>query len=222
MNRRDFSSHSLQLAAAGLLGTGLALPLTASAQGAAIEGKEYQKISRPVPVALGGATKIEVVEFFWYGCPHCNALQPQLEAWVKRLPADVAFRPVPVGFAPQHEYHQKLFYALEAMGQLGAMHDKVFAAIHVARKRMDKDAEVAEFISANGLDGAKLVETMKSFSVSGKSRQAKQLTEAYHIDGVPTLGIQGRYTTSASMTGSPERAFAVAEQLMAQIRKTGA
>jgi thiol:disulfide interchange protein DsbA len=216
MNRRDFSSHTLHLAAIGL-----ALPLAARAQGAAIEGREYKKVSPPVPVpAAAGAARIDVVEFFWYGCPHCNALQPQLEAWVKRLPADVAFRAVPVGFAPMHEYHQKLFYALEATGQLGAMHDKVFAAIHVGQKRLDKDPDVAAFMSTNGLDGTKFVETMKSFSVSGKARQAKQLSEAYQIDGVPTLGIQGRYITSASMAGSPERAFAVAEQLIAQVRKT--
>jgi thiol:disulfide interchange protein DsbA len=166
--------------------------------------------------------KVEVVEFFWYGCPHCNALEPQLEAWLRTLPADVAFRRVPVGFTPMHEFHQKLFYALELGGQLEAMHRKVFAAIHVERKRLDKDAEVLAFATAQGLDGAKLVESMRSFSVSGKSRQAKQLTAAYHLEGVPSLGVQGRFTTSASMAGSPERSFMVADWLIGQARKSAA
>jgi thiol:disulfide interchange protein DsbA len=208
VNRRDFWM--------GLAGTaGLA---SAWAQTPApVEGKDFQKINPPV--AVTGSGKIEVVEFFWYGCPHCNALEPALNAWVRKLPADVAFHRVPVGFTPAHEFHQKIFYALEAMGQVEAMHAKVFAAIHVDRKRLDKEADVAALFTANGLDGAKGAELLKSFSVLGKARQAKQLTMAYHIDGVPTLGIQGRYLTSASMAGTPERAFAVADALIAQARK---
>jgi thiol:disulfide interchange protein DsbA len=212
LNRRE-----LCLALAGATCLSPAVVSTAWAQPAPVAGKEYLPVSPPVPVA--GAGKVEVVEFFWYGCPHCNALEPTLNDWLKKLPADVSFHRVPVGFTPSHEYHQKIYYALEALGKAEALHAKVFAAIHVSHKRMDKDEEVAAFMSANGLDGAKVVEAMKSFSVLGKARQAKQLSLAYHIDGVPMLGIQGRYITSASLTGSAERMFAVADALIAQSRK---
>ena len=211
LNRRE-----LCLALAG------ATCLSAAAQAqpapvAPVAGKDYLPVSPPVPVA--GAGKVEVVEFFWYGCPHCNALEPTLNGWLKKLPADVYFHRVPVGFSPSHEFHQKIYYALESMGKVDALHDKVFAALHVEHKRLDKDEEVAAFMSANGLDGAKVVEAMKSFSVLGKARQAKQLSQAYHIDGVPTLGIQGRYTTSASLTGGADRLFTVVDALIALARK---
>ena len=216
MQRRDFS---LQLAGAGL---GLAVTGLAQAQGAPKEGTHYVKLSTPAPVTLSGPDKkIEVVEFFWYGCPHCYAFEPTLEPWVKKLPADVSFRQVPVAFMAQYQIHQKLFYALEEMGQLPAMHRKVFNAIHQQNKRLSTEAEVIAFATASGLDGAKLGESMKSFSVSTKVNRAKQLAEAYKIDGVPALGINGRFYTSATLAGSHERAVAVADFLI-QLSRTKA
>lgn len=214
MKRRDFSALTL----AGSAGLGLS-PM-AQAQGAPVEGTQYVKLAQPVAVASSG--KVEVVEFFWYGCPHCNALEPAFEAWSRRQPADVAVNRVPVGFTPVHEFHQKLFYALEAMGVLDAMHRKVFNAIHVEHKRLNTEADVATFAKAQGLDADKLVATLKSFSVIGKARQAKQLAEAYRIDGVPAIGIHGRYYTSGPMTGSHERTLAVADYLIALVRKSKA
>ena len=209
MQRRDFS---LQLAGAGL---GLAVTGLAQAQGAPKEGTHYVKLSTPAPVALPSPDKkIEVVEFFWYGCPHCYAFEPILEAWVKKLPADVAFRQVPVGFMAPHQMHQKLFYALEEAGQLAAMHRKVFNAIHQQNRRLSTEAEIVAFASANGVDGAKLAESMKSFGVSTKANRAKQLADAYKIDGVPALGINGRFYTSASLAGNHERAVVVADYLI--------
>ncbi len=214
MQRRDFS---LQLASAGL---GLALTGTANAQGAPKEGTHYVKLSPPAPVNLTGPDKkIEVVEFFWYGCPHCYAFEPVLEPWAKGLPADVSFRQVPVAFNSQHVVHQKLFYALEEMGQLAAVHRKVFAAIHQQNKRLTSDAEVQAFAKDNGVDGAKLADAMKSFGVSTKANRAKQLADAYKIDGVPALGIHGRFYTSASLAGTHERAVAVADFLIQLARK---
>ena len=216
MQRRDFS---LQLAGAGL---GMAVTGLAQAQGAPKEGTQYVKLSTPAPVSLPSADKkIEVVEFFWYGCPHCYAFEPTLEAWVKKLPADVAFRQVPVGFMAPHQMHQKLFYALEEMGQLGAMHRKVFNAIHQQNRRLSTEADIIAFASANGVDGGKLAESMKSFGVSTKANRAKQLTDAYKIDGVPALGINGRFFTSASLAGSHERAVVVADFLI-QLSRTKA
>ena len=211
MNRRDFPLHL-----AGLAGL-LALSGPALAQGAPVEGRDFQRVSPPVPMAPTG--KVEVVEFFWYGCPHCNALEPSLEAWVKRLPSNVHFERVAATFSPMHSYHARIFYALELMGKVEAFHTKVFAAIHVQHQRLDKDADVAAFFTAQGLDGQKVVQTMKSFTVEGKLRQAKALAQGYKIDGVPTLGIQGRFTTSAAMTGSEPRLYATADMLIAQAAK---
>lgn len=212
MNRRDFPLHL-----AGLAGL-LSLSGPALAQGAPIEGKDFQRVSPPVPMAPTG--KVEVVEFFWYGCPHCNALEPSLEAWVKRLPATVHFERVAATFSPMHTYHARIYYALELMGKVEAFHTKVFAAMHVQHQRLDKDADVAAFFTAQGLDGQKVVQTMKSFTVEGKLRQAKALAQGYKIDGVPTLGIQGRFTTSAAMTGSEPRLYATADMLIAQAAKS--
>jgi thiol:disulfide interchange protein DsbA len=183
-----------------------------------VEGKDFLRISPPVPMAPTG--KVEVVEFFWYGCPHCNALEPSLEAWVKRLPATVHFERVAATFSPMHSYHARIYYALELMGKVEAFHTKVFAAMHVQHQRLDKDADVAAFFTAQGLDGQKVVQTMKSFTVEGKLRQAKALAQGYKIDGVPTLGIQGRFTTSAAMTGSEPRLYATADMLIAQAAKS--
>ncbi|MDZ5460465.1 thiol:disulfide interchange protein DsbA/DsbL [Azohydromonas lata] len=213
MKRREFSS--------ALVLAGLALGATpaARAQGGFVEGKDFVKLATPVPAGTPG--KIEVVEFFWYGCPHCNAFEPQLDAWSKKVPADVAFRRVPVAFTALHETHAKLFYALEAMQQVEAMHRKVFAAIHQQHKRLDKEADIVAFATENGLDGAKFAETFKSFGVATKVRQAKALSEAYKIDGVPSLGVQGRFFTSGSLAGSNERALAATEYLIGVVRKTG-
>jgi protein dithiol oxidoreductase (disulfide-forming) len=208
MQRRDFSMH---IAAGGLA---LAWQGTAQAQGAIREGTHYVRLGSPAPVSLPAGKAVEVVEFFWYGCPHCYAFEPTLEAWVKKLPADVAFRQVPVGFMAPHQYHARLFYALEETGALGAMHRKVFNAIHQQGKRLNNDGDIAQFAKDNGVDGDKLVQAMKGFSVSTKATRAKQLADAYKIDGVPAIGVQGRFYTAASLAGGHERAVVVADQLI--------
>ena len=213
MNRRDFAFG---------LGAGSLTSLlagTAQAQGEPVEGREYTRVQPPVPVSTAAAGKVEVVEFFGYWCPHCNALEPALDAWARRLPADVVFRRIPVAFAAPQEPFQKLFYALEAMGQLDAMHRKVFAAIHGQRLRLDKDNDLQSFSSANGLDYAKLNDTMKSFSVATKCSQAKQLASAWKIDGVPALGVQGRYMTSVGQAGGNEQALRVVEALIQKAKR---
>jgi protein dithiol oxidoreductase (disulfide-forming) len=218
MKRRDFAAS---LVGAGLGTAALTLPAAALAQGGPVEGTHYVRLSQPVPT-VAEAGKIEVIEFFWYGCPHCNAFEPTLEAWVKKLPADVTFRRVPVAFREEpFVAHQRIFYALEAMGQVEAMHRKVFYAIHNDRAQLSKPAEISAFMAKNGVDGAKFLDTYNSFGVQTKVRQAKQLAEAYKIDGVPALGIQGRYFTSGTLAGNTDKALEVTNFLLQRARKGG-
>jgi thiol:disulfide interchange protein DsbA len=217
MKRREFSSRLISLTA----GAGALVSATrALAQAEPVEGTSYVKLSQPIPMAAGG--KIEVVEFFWYGCPHCSIFEPTLAAWQKKLPADVAFRRAPVVFREEpFTTHQKLYYSLEAMDLVEAMQRKVFHAIQVDQAKLDKLPDILTFMAKNGVDTAKFTEAFNSFSVQTKARQAKQLAEAYRIDGVPTLGIHGRYYTSPSLAGSPEKALSVADYLIQRSRKPG-
>lgn len=207
MNRRDWVLVVTSLAG---------LPMAALAQGGPQEGRDYKRVETPVPVAEG---KLEVVEFFGYWCPHCNAFEPALEAWIKKLPATVTFRRIPVAFSPAQEPLQRLYYAIEAMGQIDTLHRRVFNALHVERKRLNTESDILDWAKTTGVDTTRLADTMKSFAVATKLRQSKQLADDYRIEGVPTLGIQGRFMTSPSMAGSPERALAVADVLIAQSRK---
>ncbi len=210
MKRRDFS---LQLA-----GAAWAVSPLARAQGGPVEGTHFVKLNAPAPVSVPEGKKIEVVEFFWYECSHCNAFELPLEAWVKKLPADVAFRQVPVGFTARHQVTQRLYYTLEAMGQLPALHRRVFTAIHVQGRRMSTEAEVMAYVKEQGVDMAKFGDLHKSFQVNTLATRARQLADAYKIDGVPALGIQGRFWTAASLAGNHERALAVADFLIQRAR----
>lgn len=213
MKRRQFS--------ASLLGTGAATcgwAGAARAQGGPIEGTHYVRLSQPV--SAGPAGKIEVIEFFWYGCPHCNAFEPVLDAWSKKLPADVSFHRVPVAFSNEpFVAHQRIFYALDSLGLVEAMHRKVFYAIHNDRARLDKPADISAFMARNGVDAAKFMEAFDSFAVQAKAKQATLQAAAYKIDGVPALGLQGRYYTSGSLAGSNDKALAVADFLIQRIRR---
>ena len=214
MNRREFSA---QLLATGVGIAAFGAGGTASAQGSPVEGTHYVKLSQALPVTPG---KIEVIEFFWYGCPHCNAFEPMLDAWQKGLPADVAFRRVPVAFRDEpFTAHQRIFYALDAMGLIPTMHRKVFYAIHVERQRLDKPQEIAAFMAKNGVDSAKFLENYNSFSTATKVKQATKLASDYKIDGVPAIGIAGKYYTSGTLAGTPEGSLAVAEYLIQRERK---
>lgn len=212
MNRRDFS---LQLAATGAV---LATATAAKAQGGPVEGTHYVKLNTPAPVSLTADKKIEVVEFFWYECPACNAFEPALESWVKRLPADVQFRYIPVGFTARHQVTQRLFYTLEAMGQLVPLHRRIFAAIHVQNRRLGTESEMLNWVKEQGVDMARFNELYKSFQVNTAGNRARQLSDAYRIDGVPALGVHGRFWTSGALAGGGERALATTNYLIERVR----
>jgi thiol:disulfide interchange protein DsbA len=161
----------------------------AQAQGA------FTEIKPPLPVEANG--KIEVAEFFWYGCIHCYNLEPSLESWLKKAPADVQFRRIPAIFNSRWGHDAGIFYAFEAMGVLDKVHRPFFDAIHRDLLQTDNAAALAEWLGKNGIDAKKFNETLKSFGVQSKVRKAAQLTVASKIDGTPAMLVQGRYEIAA-------------------------
>ncbi|MBY4896739.1 thiol:disulfide interchange protein DsbA/DsbL [Cupriavidus sp. AU9028] len=189
--------------------------MSAPAHAAPTEGKEYQVLRAPQPVTPG---KIEVTEFFWYGCPHCYDFEPDLEAWVRKQGKDVVFKRVPVAFRDDLLPHTRIYYALESMGKLDAMHTKVFNAIHSERKRLLDPNEIADLMAKNGVDRKAFLDAYNSFSVSTSTTRANKIADAYKIDGVPTIVIQGKYVTSPSIAGSKGGAVQTMDYLVDQIR----
>ena len=217
MNRREFSLQLAGVAGAAALSS-LGLPgLALASPSAPVDGTDYLTLKTPLVLPKTG--KVEVIEFFWYGCPHCFAFEPTIEPWIAKLPADVHFRRVPVQFDALKEIHQQIYFTWEALGLVDAMHTKTFNRFHVQRKPINNEADMLAFAQENGLDVAKVKQTWESFGVSTKGAQAKQLTEDYRVDGVPMIGIHGRYTTAPSMNGSAE-CLQTTDALVAQLRKT--
>jgi protein dithiol oxidoreductase (disulfide-forming) len=215
MKRREFSLAASTAAAAAAFG----LP-QAHAQGKKPEdGADYITLDKRVLVEAP-AGKIEVIEFFWYSCPHCNAFEPRLEAWIKKAPADLFIKRVPVAFRDDFVPQQRLFYVLEAMGKVDEMQRKVFNAIHVDRLLLNKEDLILDWVGKQGLDKAKFQELYNSFSVSTKARKATQLMEAFKVQGVPALGIAGRYYTDGTLAGTMDKALVVTDYLIAEARKT--
>ncbi len=210
MKRRYFSSA--MLAAASVLSKGQVL-----AQQAFRAGKDYLTLDRPVPTDVGSG-KVELIEFFWYSCPHCNSFEPAFAQWVKNAPKDVVVRRVPVAFRDDFVPQQRLYFTLEAMNLLDTIHPKVFHAVHVERQPLNTDVAIQAWIEKQGVDGKKFAETAKSFGVAGKLKRAVQLQNEFRVEGVPSLGVAGRYYVDGSLAGSMDRALKVAEFLIAQTR----
>jgi thiol:disulfide interchange protein DsbA len=206
---RAFARLALAFAAA------LALAPIASAQPA--EGREYVRLKSPVPVETG--KKIEVIEFFSYGCPHCADLEPHMQAWLKRLPADVQLRRVPVAFQPSWENLAKVYYTLELMGEDVKLTPDVFAAIHGGnRTNLANDTRFFEWAASKGLDRKKVEDTYTSFGMAGKIGRAKQLAQTYNIQSVPTLIVDGKFLISSSSAGGHDNVPTVVDAAIATAR----
>src|SRR5271170_312258 len=149
------------------------------------------------PVATGN--KIEVIEFFWYGCPYCNELQPDLEAWLKRKPSDVEFRLIPAILHDNWEPHARIYYTLEALGELQRLHSKVYYGYHVDKLYMSKSDVMEKWAVDNGIDRQKWLAAYNSPQVTAQIEHARALTMQYDIQGTPSLVIDGHYLTSGSM-----------------------
>ena len=193
----------------------------AIAQQKPVEGKDYTTLNPPQSVEAPG--KVDVTEFFWYRCPHCYNLEPVLQDWVKKLPRDVQFRRVPAIFNDEWALDARVFFTLQATGDLARVHRGLFDAIHQqGGTRLHGDAYmkwVAEWLGKNGVDMAKYDATLRSFTVETNLKRAMQMTRAYKIDGVLAIAVQGRSVVNASMVGEREGMIKVTEYLVGEARK---
>ena len=183
------------------------------------EGFDYRVLPITQPIDVKG--KVEVIEFFWYGCPHCYEFEPELKGWIKRQNKDVVFKKVPIAFREELMPHSQLFYALETLGKGDALNDKVMFAMHRENKRLLNENEIADWVAAQGVDRNTFLAAYRSFAVLSKARAANQLGNAYRIDGVPTVAVQGKYITSPSIAGSRAKAVNVMDFLVNKVRKDG-
>ncbi len=197
-----------------LFGLLVAAPLIAFGQ----PSGKFSELKPTQPVSVEG-NKIEVIEFFWYGCPHCYNLEPIIETWLKKLPSDVQFRRVPAVFNPRWEHDAEIFYTFDALGVLDKVHKPFFDAIHRDGLRTDNPEALAQWLQRNGIDPKKFNDTMKSFTVKSRTGRAKQMSVAYGIDGTPAMAVQGKYTVSAEQGGSREGMLQTASQLVDMVRK---
>jgi thiol:disulfide interchange protein DsbA len=214
MKRRDLVQWSAAIAAAGTLS-----PTLVMAQQTLTKGKDYLEISAKVAVDVPKG-KVEVIEFFGYFCPHCNAFEPLLEQWLKKLPPYIVFKRVPVAFDARAKAMQQLYYTLEAMGKVESHHKQVFAAIHVNKKKLLSDKDVLDWAKGSGLDFNTFKKTYESFAVAAKPARATQLVNAFQVTGVPSFGVQGRYYIDGELSKTSDRALKSVEILAAQLQKS--
>lgn len=202
---------SAALVVASLFGIG--------AQATAEESKApYVELTNPVPVAVPG--KIEVVELFWYGCPHCYAFEPVINPWVDKLPSDVNFVRVPAMFGGPWDAHGQMFLTLETMGVEHKVHAAVFNAIQNEKKRLTDPEDMAEFLATQGVDKEKFLATFNSFAIKAQISKAKDLAKKYQVTGVPTMIVNGKYRFDIGSAGGANEALALADKLIAKERAT--
>ncbi len=212
----------------GFLAAAAAFMLAAAGAPAQTPGTDYLLVKPPQPTASG--QKIEVLEFFWYGCPHCNTLQPPLEAWLRKKPADVEFKRVPAAFSESWLQLARTYYALDAMNLVDKLHHEVFAAIHETRaldpKVLARDPKsLFDWVAGKGVNRQTFIDTYNSFAVNGRTQRTLELTRKYDIPGTPAIVVDGRYLTAPSMiltsakTIDYPRYFQVLDEVIALARK---
>lgn len=204
------------VAAGALAALGVRTPALAQAPEA---GRNYDVLNPALPVDSPSG-KIEVLEFFWYGCIHCYNFEPTVNLWLKTVAPDVAFRQVPAVFNDRWAHDAQIYYALEAMGGLPKVHQPLFDAIHKSKLDTTNRNAFNEFLGKQGVDLKKFEEAFKSFGVQSKMKRAYQTTRAYRVDGTPSLAVHGTYTITADQGGSAKGMFAIADYLADQVRKS--
>lgn len=198
-----------------VLSLGLINSLTAHAD--IVEGKDYTVLASPQPTQ--DANRIEVLEFFWYGCPHCYNLHPHLKTWLLNIPGDVGFRYVPAIFRANWVAAAKIYFAIEAMGVTDILHDKVYDAIHRDKIDLNNESVLFDWIEKQGIDRKKFENTYNSFTVQNQVARSTQMSRQYQLTGVPALVINGKYVTSGRMGSTPQDTIKTLEALIEKVRK---
>jgi protein dithiol oxidoreductase (disulfide-forming) len=193
------------------------LSVATAVQAEPTAGKEYTVLQAPQPVGAP-AGKVEVIEFFWYGCPHCNEFEPYLEAWEKKQGPDVVFKRVPVAFRDDFIPHSKMYHALDALGVAEKVTPAVFNEIHVKKDYLLTPQAQADFLATQGIDKKKYMDAYNSFSTQSAVKRDAQMLNDYKIDGVPTIIVQGKYVTGPAQTNDLQKTTQVMDFLVQQIR----
>ncbi len=195
------------------------LAIAESEQASYVAGKNYDLITPALRTA--NPDKIEVVEFFWYGCGHCYAFEPMITAWKKNLPEDVDFHGSPAMWSPVMELHAQAFYTAQVLGVLDTMHPVIFQAINVDHKRLDSEAALKDLFVANGVDGEAFTRAFNSFGVTSLVKQANARARSAKITGTPSMMVNGKYRISTSKAGSQAGMLKIADYLVAEEREAG-
>lgn len=198
-------------------GAFFALCLAVTGAHAADEGIDYNTLAVKIPTETGD--KIEVLELFWYGCPHCAHLEPKLVQWLKTMPDTAEFRRMPAIFGPRWAPHGRAYYAAELMGELDRFHQPLFDAMHVKKRRILTDEQLFDFAAEQGIDRDEFKKAYNSFAVEMKVRKALDVGQRARLDGVPAMLIDGTYTTSPSQAGGTTKMFRVIDALLAELAK---
>lgn len=191
------------------------LPLVFLLLGGYVNAQQgYEMVSPPQPTETGD--KIEVIEFFWYGCPHCFAFEPHIDDWVaNKKPDNVEFRLVAPPLNASWTNHSRAYYAAELLGVVDKFHTPLFEAIHKKKQRLFSEDQLVGFAGSVGIDETEFRDAMRSFAVDTKVRRANQMARDYRIDGVPTVAINGKYKTSGSLAGNYPNLIQILDQLIA-------
>ena len=213
LDRRAFTRG-----AAGLAGA-FALAGVRAQDAAPVDGRDFLSLDKPFAMPANG--KIEVAEFFWYGCPHCFAFEPAIAPWIAQLPADVHFSRVPVGFDVRRQVHQRIFYTWEALGVADQMHIKTFMHFHVQRKPIDSLDDMVAFAQQNGLDADKVRAAWNGFSVQSRCLAAQRLEDAYDIQNTPEMAVAGRFTATAREGAGRYALLSTTDWLVNRVRHGG-
>ena len=172
----------------------------------------YELVTPPQPTSVEG--KVEVVEMFWYGCPHCNKLEPYVERWLKKKPKEAEFIRMPAIFRPGWEIGARAYYTAEILGVVDTIHPAMFEAMHGQKKKMDTEAQLMDFFKQHGVSNKDFNRAFRSFAVEAKIRRSKDMSQRYGIKGVPSIIVNGKYRSSGHLAGGNTNLFKVVNFLV--------
>ena len=195
-----------------LCSVALLIPAFVNAAPLFSEKIHYEKVVPAQPTSTGN--KVEVVEMFWYGCPHCNSLEPYVNRWLKKIPANAEFVRMPAIFNQKWEPHARAFYTAEILGVLDKIHHALFEALHGQKRKINSDDEIKKFFVEHGVSEKDFDRVFRSFAVEAKIRRSKDMSQRYGIRGVPALIVNGKYRTSAQLAGGNAKIFRVVNFLV--------